>query len=109
MGKWANVETVPDIIDLKKLAKYFNVSADYLLGLTNNKTTDTDLQAGCKYTELSEQAVKSIIGISLSYDLKYSKALDLTISSPEFAILIFAIREWLNIMDLRQDAIFIFK
>lgn len=60
LGKWANGETVPDILDLKKLAKYFDVSADYLLGLTENATTDTDLKAVCDYTGLSEDAVNSV-------------------------------------------------
>lgn len=61
LGKWANGETVPDILDFKKLAKYFNVSTDYLLGLTENATTDTDLQAACKYTGLSEKALENLI------------------------------------------------
>lgn len=60
LGKWANGETVPDIIDLKKLAKYFNVSADYLLGLTNNKTNDITVKAICEYTGLSDEAVESL-------------------------------------------------
>ena len=33
LGKWANGDTLPDIMDLKKLAEYFGVSADYLIGL----------------------------------------------------------------------------
>lgn len=61
LGKWANGETVPDILDLKKLAKYFNVSADYLLGLTGNPTTDTDLKAVCDYTGLSDKAINKLV------------------------------------------------
>lgn len=60
LGKWANGETVPDILDLKKLAKYFNISADYLLGLTNNKTNDITVKAICEYTGLSDEAVESL-------------------------------------------------
>ncbi len=57
LGKWANGENVPDILDLKKLAEYFGVSADYLLGLTDNSTTDMELQAVCNYTGLSDNTI----------------------------------------------------
>lgn len=60
LGKWANGETVPDIIDLKKLAKYFDVSADYLLGMTDNKTNDITVKAICEYTGLNDEAVESL-------------------------------------------------
>ncbi|MEG0823691.1 MAG: helix-turn-helix transcriptional regulator [Erysipelotrichaceae bacterium] len=30
-GKWENGERTPDLIDIKNLANYFNVSIDYLL------------------------------------------------------------------------------
>ncbi len=58
LGKWANGATVPDVLDLKKLANYFNVSADYLLGLSPNSTTDMELIDVCNYTGLSESNVK---------------------------------------------------
>lgn len=71
LGKWANGETVPDIIDFKKLAIYFDVSADYLLGLTNNKTNNITVKAICEYTGLSDEAVESLadyIDPEYSYD-----------------------------------------
>lgn len=40
-----------------KYAKYFNVSADYLLGLSEAKTSDKDLQYVCNFTGLSEESV----------------------------------------------------
>lgn len=39
------------------LAKYYNVSVDYLLGLSDEPTTDTNMAAVCKYTGLSEKSV----------------------------------------------------
>ncbi|MBQ8615086.1 MAG: helix-turn-helix transcriptional regulator [Clostridia bacterium] len=33
ISRWENQLRVPNIIELKKIAQYFNVSADYLLGL----------------------------------------------------------------------------
>ncbi len=52
--------TLPTIDKLVSLAKFFNVSADYLLGLSNAAAYDTDLQAVCKYTGLSEQSIANI-------------------------------------------------
>lgn len=70
LGKWANGETVPDILDLKKLAKYFNVSADYLLGLNDIQTTNPDLIKACKYTGLDETSINTIAKITNDYPIE---------------------------------------
>lgn len=44
----------PDIEMTARIAKYYNVSADYLLGLSEGKKIDNELQAICKYTGLSD-------------------------------------------------------
>ena len=33
IGRWEKQLRIPNIIELKKIAEFFNVSADYLLGL----------------------------------------------------------------------------
>ena len=53
-------ERTANIDLLKKIAEHYDVSADYLLGLTGNTTTDTNLQAVCKYTGLSEKAINNL-------------------------------------------------
>ena len=50
----------PDIEVLTKIADYYNVSADYLLGRTNAETTDKDLRFICEYTGLSENAITTL-------------------------------------------------
>lgn len=45
---------------LKAIAEYFNVSADYLIGLSENATTDTNLQAVCEYTGLTAEAIENL-------------------------------------------------
>lgn len=48
---------VPQVEKLIKIARYFNVSTDYLLGLSNVKSTDTELKGVCEYTGLSEETI----------------------------------------------------
>lgn len=42
------------------LAKFYEVSIDYLLGNSNIKSPDTKMQAACKYTGLSEEAISKL-------------------------------------------------
>ncbi|MBC3797167.1 helix-turn-helix domain-containing protein [Acetobacterium tundrae] len=50
----------PNIEKFYKIVDYFKVSADYLLGKTNVKTLDTDIQAISDKTGLSEEAIGNI-------------------------------------------------
>lgn len=47
----------PRISALAKIAGYFQVSSDYLLGLTETKTVIPDKKKACEYTGLSDEAV----------------------------------------------------
>ncbi len=53
-------QSAPDINCLKKIAEYFSVSADWLLGLSDAKSIDGDIKAACKVTGLSEAAIKIV-------------------------------------------------
>jgi hypothetical protein len=50
----------PDTERLTLLAKSLAVSSDYLLGLTDVQSIDTNMQAVCAFTGLSEDAVSNI-------------------------------------------------
>lgn len=77
-GNWLNGRTQPDYDALCKLAEYYNVSTDYLLGRTDVKTPDTELKTVCEVTDLSESAVKKII------KLKSPTIISQIIENPEF-------------------------
>lgn len=57
VAQWKDGKTKPDIYYLGKIADFFNVSTDYLLGRSDVQSTDTDVKMICEYTGLSEYAV----------------------------------------------------
>lgn len=60
ISQYCDGSTVPNADKLLKLAQYFSVSADYLLGITNAKTIDKDVQFICEYTGLNESVIASL-------------------------------------------------
>ncbi len=63
---FASGARTPNLNQLCEIAKYFNVSTDYLLGLTPHRTSDKDIRAICDYTGLSEEAVRFLHSSVLS-------------------------------------------
>lgn len=64
-------KSTPTIEDITILCKTFNVSSDYLLGISDIATTDVELKAICEYTGLSEDALKNIKALTTKVDTKY--------------------------------------
>lgn len=60
IGQYYNGEALPSIEKLIKIADFFNVSTDYLLGRTDVSTIDAEIKAICKYTGLSETSVNNL-------------------------------------------------
>lgn len=60
LSKYTNNEAEAPITNVVKLAKHFNVSADYLLGISGAPTNDKDLQFICDYTGLSLESVETL-------------------------------------------------
>lgn len=74
LSDWQTGKTMPRADSLRLLAKYFNVTTDYLLGLTDAQTVDTDLRAVADYTGLSEKAVQKLRHAALFCDTARSTA-----------------------------------
>lgn len=60
VGFYENGERIPDAFVLKQIAERCGVTADYLVGLSNVKTTDRDLQTINSITGLSEEAISAL-------------------------------------------------
>lgn len=57
---YATGKRTPDINSLYRIADFFKVSADYLLGLSGVQSLDLDIKAISEKTGLSERAIKEI-------------------------------------------------
>lgn len=60
VGKWVKGESVPDVLTAGKLANFFNVSVDYLAGISPHKTQDINLSVACDYIGISVDVAKTI-------------------------------------------------
>ena len=65
VGFYCNGDRVPDALTLIKIAEKCNVSADWLLGLSELRTTGGELAKACNYTGLSEEAVEGLHWIAI--------------------------------------------
>lgn len=70
--KYINGNTECPAKNIVKIARYYGVSTDYLLGLSNVKSTDTELKGVCQYTGLSEKTIKKLHERA-EFDKKYPK------------------------------------
>lgn len=77
VSKWENNLAEPDNESLKKLAKHFNVSVDYLLGIKEKKETNAlDNLLFSKAKELSDDDKKAILGVINAIKKDVDKDLD---------------------------------
>lgn len=58
--------------DLKKLAEYYDVSSDYLLGISDVVTSDPDIRKVCEFTNLSDRAVMNLHDIEGLTDIIFA-------------------------------------
>lgn len=68
IGLWETGDTLPDAKSVHDLAMYFGVPTDWLLGLSDVRSTDIDIQRICQKTGLDERIVKYIICLSSKQD-----------------------------------------
>ena len=60
IAQYADGSNAPNIDKLVSIAKYFDVSLDYMVGLSDVPTADKDVQFVCEYTGFTQEAIKEL-------------------------------------------------
>ena len=60
LGYYEKGERKPDIEILYRIADFYKVSSDYLIGISNVKTQDTEIKGIALKTGLSEKSIEKI-------------------------------------------------
>lgn len=99
IGYYADGSSSPDWKTIIKLALYFEVSTDWLLGITNVKSSDEDIKRVCDYTGLSEGAIEQITEWKCSpinSDGGFLSLLDQVLVSGSFHMLMYHAKDFLD-------------
>lgn len=60
VATWLDGRTVPNAYMVKAIAEYFSVSADYLLCISDTRSSDVNVKSAMEYTGLTEEAVERL-------------------------------------------------
>lgn len=85
---WCSGTRIPNTMQIVQIAKILNVSADYLLGLSDVATNNADLKAVCHYTGLNERSVTLLHQIKsvTKHNKKISEFVNSVIESLSFLL-----------------------
>lgn len=61
LSRYEISDRTPNIEIVCNIAKHYNISVDYLLGLSDIQSTNKDIETVCKVTGLEEDAVEELI------------------------------------------------
>lgn len=102
IGQWKDGLTSPDVIVFEKIAKYYNVSADYLIGRIDSKSPMIDNMAIHARTGLSDKAIDVIS----NFDPEKQKTLSNIIGNDKLGALLSGIDDVVNQKSLYYQYIF---
>lgn len=85
----------PSIDVIQRIANYLNVSVDYLLGNTDIKPLNLELQAISKHTGLSEKSINKLSELNSQNNLNWTMdLLNYFIESENFEVLLFYLLQY---------------
>ena len=112
VGFYAAGKRIPDALGIKTIAEKCNVSADYLLGLTDIRSQDVNIQKFSKETGLSEKCIEVLkdihetdIAASKTGRVKYefSETINFLVESePDFSPIVW-IGRYLSVPEIKAD------
>ena len=83
ISQYMQGQSRPDSKRLTAICKALDVSADYLLGLSEHETPDFDLRRACEFTGLSDDAMEMVLELK-----PFSSTLSTILSSKEFFFIV---------------------
>ena len=89
VSSWANGTTIPDTKHIAPIADFFDVSCDYLLGMTKTKTTNVVLRWISEFVGLSDEAIAALHYI----EEKHGEILSKVISNINFYYFVCSVKE----------------
>ena len=60
VSDWCKLRSYPRMDKIQKLAEYFGVTTDYLLGISDVKTSDAEKKVVCEYAYLTKVIIKAV-------------------------------------------------
>ncbi len=97
VDRYYNGERCPDAPALTQICERMNVSADWLLGLSDVRNPSVELRAVCEYTGLTEAAIKRITNSDVEWPLPVD-ALSHLIASSGFSDVVEAYSLFLDLL-----------
>lgn len=92
VGFYCNGDRIPDAVGLKEIAEKCDVSANWLIGLSDVKTLDPGVESVCEATGLSEVASSSLVNAQKMQDVlgsnRFVDILNAFFDQTEFTILL---------------------
>jgi len=94
--------SLPDIEKFEKIASFFNVSTEYLLGRTDVMEINIEKQAIAEKLQLSEAAIDRILGLQRDFRLEQHLENDWKLTIKEKEPLSMTFDRWLKFADLEE-------
>lgn len=106
LAQYRDGNNIPDIVILGRMADYFNVTADYLLGRTQAKTAEINERAAVELTGLSDEAIETLKKIRQDEQtgLRGSDIVSNFISHPIFISLVAQTLQTIDTCNTDEDA-----
>lgn len=102
VSQWKLGETRPSIENLCEIAKFYDVTTDWLLGLTDVRSVETSVRSICEQTGLAEGVVDWLQSLDMEESIKpyVLSGLNAMLSYPEIEDMCFHI--WAMLQNVRK-------
>ncbi len=102
LGYYENGDRKPDIEILMKLADYYHVSCDYLLGVSKVKKADSTIQSIALKTGLSENVINKLCYYKERMT-KFTDSLNIILKSPNFENALSEVKKYMDAVKLTDE------